>query len=59
MFTGPYFVNKDLKLSYRDVAWTNDYSVIFVDNPIGKFTLVFEKQNFKNRKKALTLLFTF
>jgi len=32
---GPYFVDKDLKLNLRENAWTNDYSVIFVDNPVG------------------------
>lgn len=36
--TGPYVVDKDQNLSYREIAWTNDYSVVFVDNPVGKFS---------------------
>jgi len=32
---GPYFISQDLKMNIREYAWTNDYSVLFVDNPVG------------------------
>lgn len=28
-------MDQDLKLNYREHAWTNDYSILFVDNPVG------------------------
>ncbi|KAF7288075.1 hypothetical protein GWI33_000128 [Rhynchophorus ferrugineus] len=32
---GPYEVNENLELSYRDYSWTRDHSVLFIDNPAG------------------------
>nr|CAH7730057.1 unnamed protein product [Callosobruchus chinensis] len=32
---GPFRVNKDLKLEIREHAWTNNHSVIYIDNPVG------------------------
>ncbi|KAK4336777.1 hypothetical protein RND71_043864 [Anisodus tanguticus] len=35
---GPYVVQKDLNLTKREYAWTDEYSVLFVDNPVGAET---------------------
>ncbi|XP_077124945.1 putative serine carboxypeptidase CPVL isoform X3 [Ranitomeya variabilis] len=32
---GPYVVNKNLTLVHREFAWTNKYSVLYIDNPVG------------------------
>ncbi|RWS01434.1 putative serine carboxypeptidase CPVL-like protein [Dinothrombium tinctorium] len=32
---GPFKVNKDLTLSKRRYAWTNEYSMLYIDNPVG------------------------
>ncbi|VEN52591.1 unnamed protein product, partial [Callosobruchus maculatus] len=32
---GPFGINKDLKLELREHAWTNNHSVIYIDNPVG------------------------
>lgn len=33
--SGPWSVNPDLTLKAREYAWTNDYHVLYIDNPIG------------------------
>ncbi|XP_071484214.1 probable serine carboxypeptidase CPVL isoform X1 [Diadema antillarum] len=32
---GPFLVTKDLKLQPRKWAWTNKYSMLYIDNPVG------------------------
>ncbi|CAJ0918976.1 unnamed protein product [Ranitomeya imitator] len=32
---GPYVVNKNLTLVHREFAWTNKYSMLYIDNPVG------------------------
>ncbi|KAG7271273.1 hypothetical protein CRUP_034746 [Coryphaenoides rupestris] len=32
---GPYVVNKNMTVSFRDYPWTSRYSVIYIDNPVG------------------------
>ncbi|XP_030744978.1 venom serine carboxypeptidase-like [Sitophilus oryzae] len=32
---GPYIVDKNLELSYRNETWTKNHSVIYIDNPVG------------------------
>nr|CAI5866225.1 unnamed protein product [Callosobruchus analis] len=33
--SGPIAVNKDLQLDIRNYSWTNNHSVIYIDNPVG------------------------
>ncbi|KAG8556327.1 hypothetical protein GDO81_018029 [Engystomops pustulosus] len=32
---GPYVVTKNLTLVHREFSWTNTYSVLYIDNPVG------------------------
>eukprot|EP01138_Halocafeteria_seosinensis_P011635 gb/GECG01011885.1/.p1 GENE.gb/GECG01011885.1/~~gb/GECG01011885.1/.p1 ORF type:complete len:490 (+),score=48.11 gb/GECG01011885.1/:1-1470(+) len=32
---GPFRLDKDLKLSYNPYTWNQNYSMIFIDNPVG------------------------
>ncbi|KAM9308706.1 putative serine carboxypeptidase CPVL [Gastrophryne carolinensis] len=32
---GPYIVTKNLTLVHRDFSWTNKYSMLYIDNPVG------------------------
>ncbi|XP_063306769.1 probable serine carboxypeptidase CPVL [Pelobates fuscus] len=32
---GPYVVNQNLTLTHRNFSWTNKYSMLYIDNPIG------------------------
>ncbi|XP_066441741.1 probable serine carboxypeptidase CPVL [Eleutherodactylus coqui] len=32
---GPYVVNHNLTLAYREFSWTNKYSMLYIDNPVG------------------------
>ncbi|XP_073532668.1 probable serine carboxypeptidase CPVL isoform X2 [Phyllobates terribilis] len=32
---GPYVVNENLTLIHREFSWTNKYSMLYIDNPVG------------------------
>ncbi|KAM4704652.1 putative serine carboxypeptidase CPVL [Rhinophrynus dorsalis] len=32
---GPYVVNENLTLSYRNFTWAHKYSMLYIDNPVG------------------------
>jgi len=32
---GPFNVDKNMKLVYRDFSWTNHLNVLYFDNPVG------------------------
>lgn len=32
---GPYNIDKDMKISIRDLTWNKKYNLLFVDNPLG------------------------
>ncbi|KAL8558528.1 hypothetical protein ACOMHN_038852 [Nucella lapillus] len=32
---GPFYINKDIKLIPRDITWNKNYSMLYVDNPVG------------------------
>jgi vitellogenic carboxypeptidase-like protein len=32
---GPFVVEKDLKVNLREFHWAKDFSMIYIDNPVG------------------------
>lgn len=59
---GPWTVKKDLTLRPRDYAWTDSYSVLYLDNPIGigySFTDNRTECYAQNQEQVAQTLYTF
>lgn len=39
--TGPFYVDSDIKLQPRNYTWATNYNVLYIDNPVGTGTRIY------------------
>jgi vitellogenic carboxypeptidase-like protein len=51
---GPYVVDKNIKVSTNNYSWAQEFSMLYVDNPIGSgFSFTHDKNGFSRDQKTI------